>query len=63
MIRKLAAMAVTVRVEDAPAFVRAAQQAGWSAVDSGQRVTTEEGVEKEAVLLVRIPDDPSMSAA
>lgn len=62
MIRKLASMAVTVRVEDASAFVRAAQQAGWSAVDSGERVRNDAGVEKEAVLLVRIPDDPPASA-
>lgn len=55
MLQKLAALQVTVRVEDVPAFVRAAGDAGWSAVDSGMRVTTEDGVDKEAVLLLRIP--------
>lgn len=56
-------MHVTVRVEDAPAFVRAAMEAGWSAVDSGERITTDDGIDKEAVLLVRIPDEGSSSAA
>lgn len=55
MLRKLASMHVTIRIEDVAAFVRAAAEAGWSAVDSGERVTTDEGVDKEAVLVVRIP--------
>jgi hypothetical protein len=42
-------------VEDIPSFLRAACEAGWSAVDSGRRVTTEDGVDREAVLVVRIP--------
>lgn len=55
MISKLAALHITVRLEDVPAFIEAAGLAGWSAVDSGERVTTEEGYAKEAVLVVRIP--------
>ena len=55
MLQKLAALSVTVRVEDIPSFLRAACEAGWSAVDSGRRVTTEDGVDREAVLVVRIP--------
>lgn len=55
MLQKLASFTVTVRVDDVPTFLRAARAAGWSAVDSGERVTTEEGVAKEAVLVVRIP--------
>lgn len=55
MIRGLAALPVIVRVEDTAIFLRAAQEAGWSAVDSGNRITTAEGVDKEAILLVRIP--------
>lgn len=55
MLQKLAALQVSVRVEDVPAFVRAAGDAGWSAVDSGRRITTEDGVDREAVILVRIP--------
>ena len=55
MLQKLAALQVAVRIEDAQAFLRAACEAGWSAVDSGRRVTTEEGVDKEAIILLRIP--------
>lgn len=55
MLQKLAALQVTVRIEDVPAMLRAATEAGWSAVDSGTRITTEDGVDKEAVLLLRIP--------
>lgn len=44
-----------VRVEDVPSFLRAAGAAGWSAVDSGRRVTTEDGVDREAILMLRIP--------
>ena len=55
MLQKLAAMTVTIRVDDIAAFIRAARDAGWQAVDSGERLTTEEGVDKEAVLVVRIP--------
>lgn len=55
MITGLVALPVIVRVEDAAIFLRAAQEAGWSAVDSGNRIRTAEGVDKEAVLLVRIP--------
>lgn len=62
MLRRLSAMHVTVRVEDAGTFLRAASEAGWSAIDSGQRIRTDEGVEKEAVLLVRIPATDGMPA-
>lgn len=55
MLQKLAAVQVSIRLEDVQAFIRAAGDAGWSVVDSGRRVTTEEGVDKEAVLLLRIP--------
>lgn len=55
MLQKLAALQVSVRIEDVPALLRAAGDAGWSAVDSGRRVTTEDGVDKEAILLLRIP--------
>lgn len=55
MLRGLAALQVIVRIEDTPIFLRAAAAAGWSAVDSGKRISTPEGVDREAVLLVRIP--------
>ena len=55
MLQKLAALTVTLRVEDVQAFLRAAGEAGWSAVDSGRRVTTEDGVDREAVVVLRIP--------
>lgn len=55
MLQRLAAVQVSIRIEDAPAFMRAAGDAGWSAVDSGLRVTTEDGVDKEAIILLRIP--------
>lgn len=55
MLRKLASLHITVRLEDVASFVSAAADAGWSAVDSGERVTTDEGIDKEAVLVVRIP--------
>ncbi len=55
MLLKVAAFRVTVRVDDVPTFLRAAQAAGWSAVDSGERITTEEGIAREAIVYVRIP--------
>lgn len=55
MLQRLAALHVTLRIEDVPTFLRAAGDAGWSAVDSGERVTTDEGVDIEAVLILRIP--------
>lgn len=55
MLQSLAALQVTVRVEDVPALLRAAGEAGWSAVDSGRRITTEDGVDREAVVVLRIP--------
>lgn len=55
MLQRLAALNVTLRIEDVPAFLRAAGEAGWSAVDSGERITTDEGVDIEAVLILRIP--------
>lgn len=55
MIQRLASLSVTLRIEDIDAFLGAARAAGWSAVDSGERVTTEDGVDKEAVLYVQIP--------
>lgn len=63
VLQKLAALTVTVRVEDVTAFLRAAGDAGWSAVDSGVRVTTEDGVDREAVLVVRIPVLGEMATA
>lgn len=64
MLERLAALTVTVRVDDMDAFIRAARAAGWSAVDSGERLTTEEGVDKEGVLVVRIPvADPPRGVA
>lgn len=56
MLRRLAALQVVVRVEDADTFLRAATEAGWSAVDSGGRIRNAEGVDKEAVILLRIPE-------
>jgi len=56
MLRKLAALQVIVRVEDTGIFLRAAAEAGWSALDSGARITTPDGIDREAVLLVRIPE-------
>lgn len=56
MLTKLAALPVTVRVEDTALFLRAAAAAGWSAVDSGDRIRTPEGIDKAAILLVRIPE-------
>lgn len=61
LLQKLASLHVTVRVEDITAFLRAACNAGWSAVDSGDRVTTDEGVDKEAVLIVQIPMTQALS--
>lgn len=55
LLDKLAALQITVRVEDVRTLVRAASEAGWSAVDSGLRVTTEDGVDREAVVVLRIP--------
>jgi hypothetical protein len=62
VLRKLAALQVTVRVEDVGSFVSAAKEAGWSAVDSGERVTTDDGIDKEAVLVVRIPVEQRAAA-
>lgn len=63
LLHKLASLQVTLRVEDVGSFVRACLAAGWSAVDSGERITTDDGVDKEAVLNVRIPVtmDPALA--
>lgn len=55
MLKKLVALQVNVRVEDMPALLRGAKQAGWSAVDSGKRVRSEDGIAREAVVVLRIP--------
>lgn len=54
MLGKMGAFNVTLRIEDVPAFIRAARDVGWSAVDSGERLTTEDGVDQEAVVVVRV---------
>lgn len=45
---------VTVPTKDVKALLKVFALAGWDALDLGQRVTTEEGPEAEAVVRVRI---------
>lgn len=63
MLTKLGAFNVTLRIEDVPAFLRAARAVGWSAVDSGERLTTEDGVDREAVVVVRVASELELPIA
>jgi hypothetical protein len=41
---------------DAPAFMEAMRQAGYDVEDTGERVTTDAGLDSECVLRVTIPE-------
>lgn len=43
---------LTVETADIDAFLRACEDAEWYAMDTGERVLTDEGPDAEAVLLV-----------
>lgn len=43
---------VILATSDAPSFVEACHAADWQAVDTGERILTDEGPDAEAVLLV-----------
>jgi len=45
---------VTVPTKDVKALLKVFALAGWDALDLGQRVTTEEGLEAEAIVRVRV---------
>ncbi|HUR69629.1 MAG TPA: hypothetical protein VM370_10315 [Candidatus Thermoplasmatota archaeon] len=43
---------LTVRASEVPAFLGACEASEWYAMDTGERVMTDEGPDAEAVLLV-----------
>lgn len=43
---------IAIAAADAPSFLEACESARWVAVDSGERIMTEEGPDGDAVLLV-----------
>ena len=43
---------ITLATADAPAFVDACHGSDWRAVDTGERIMTDEGPDGETVLLV-----------
>lgn len=43
---------ITLATADTPSFLDACEAASWRALDTGERILTEEGPDGEAVLLV-----------
>lgn len=43
---------VTLATHDLTAFLRACERDGWAAMDTGERIMTDEGPDAEAILLV-----------
>ena len=50
---------VSIRASDATAFVDGLRQAGIRVEDTGERVTTDEGLDGEVVFAVLIPPAPA----
>lgn len=50
------ALSISVPTPHADVLARALRQAGHDAEDTGRRITTEEGVDAEAVLAVRLTE-------
>lgn len=43
---------LTLPTHDLQAFLRACEHGGWAAMDTGERIMTDEGADAEAILLV-----------
>lgn len=50
---------ISLAASDVPAFLESCDSASWYAMDTGERVMTDEGPDAEAVLLV----EPALHAA
>ncbi len=55
MMRKTMRFVVSVATPDLEEFETVCAEAGWAFTDSGERVTTETGLDGEAVVVVEAP--------
>lgn len=54
-MQKVNTIRMSVMMEDLGTLVDACCQAGWAIEDTGERITTEECMDGEAVVVIRVP--------